>query len=66
MYMIISSNEQHTATSLHVTQQQANKLISQISQFGGQVRIQLEPDREELLAEETARGEYSEGYEVRR
>ena len=63
--MIISSEDQ-PGTHLRVTQPQANWLISQLSESGSAVRIDLQPEREDELAGETARGEDLNGYEVRR
>ena len=63
--MIISSKDR-SGTRLRVTQPQANWLISQLSASGSAVRIDLQPESEDELAGETARGEDSGGYEVRR
>ena len=63
--MIISS-EDRSGTRLRVTQSQANWLITQLSESGSAVRIDLQPENENELAGETARGEESGGYEVRR
>lgn len=65
MHMTISSDDQ-PGTRLQVTQQQANWLITQLSQAESRVRVTLEREYAGEPTGETARGEFSRGYEVRR